>query len=73
MAMEIDWSILQKQGHGGEKRMYQNPFSSRLGCNHPILRSHSDKSPTGGGELIRADLPQRRGNGPVVKKGPDLR
>ena len=69
MAMEIDWSILQKQGHGGEKRMYQNPFSSRLGCNHPILRSHSDKSPTGGGESILADLPQSKGNWLVVRKG----
>ena len=52
--------------------MYQNPFSSRLGCNHPVFRSHSDKSPTGGG-LILADLPQRRGNGPVVTNGLDLR
>ena len=53
--------------------MYQNPFSSRLGCNRPVFRFRSDKSPTGGGESILANLPQRRGTGPVAKKGLDLR
>jgi hypothetical protein len=44
-----------------------------LGCNRPVSRLHTDKSPTGGGESILADLPQRKGIWLVVKKGLGLR